>query len=32
MPEGGLGVPLNHPRFLEWLGVPDWLLEMSPGH
>ena len=23
MPEGGLGVPLNHPRFLEWLGVPD---------
>ena len=33
-PEGGLGVPLNHPRFLEWLGVPDsaWLLEMSPGH
>ena len=33
MPEGGLGVPLNHPRFLEWLGVPDsaWLLEMSPG-
>ena len=33
-PEGGLGVPLNHPRFLEWLGAPDsaWLLEMSPGH
>ena len=32
--EGGLGVPLNHPRFLEWLGAPDsaWLLEMSPGH
>ena len=32
-PEGGLGVPLNHPRFLEWLGAPDsaWLLEMSPG-
>ena len=30
----GLGVPLNHPRFLEWLGAPDsaWLLEMSPGH
>ena len=22
-PEGGLGVPLNHPRFLEWLGAPD---------
>ena len=34
IPEGGFGVPLNHPRFLEWLGVPDsaWLLEMSPGH
>ena len=33
-PEGGLGVPLNHPRFLEWRGAPDsaWLLEMSPGH
>ena len=33
-PEGGLGVPLNHPRFLEWLGTPDtaWLLDMSPGH
>ena len=33
-PEGDLGVPLNHPRFLEWLGAPDsaWLLEMSPGH
>ena len=33
-PEGGLGVPLNHPRFLEWLEAPDsaWLLEMSPGH
>ena len=33
-PEGGLGVPLNHLRFLEWLGAPDsaWLLEMSPGH
>ena len=32
-PEGGLGVPLNHPRFLEWLGAPEsaWLLEMSPG-
>ena len=31
--EGGLGVPLNHPRFLEWLGAPEsaWLLEMSPG-
>ena len=33
-PKGGLGVPLNHPRFLEWIGTPDtaWLLEMSPGH
>ena len=32
-PEGGLGVPLNHPRFLEWIGAPEsaWLLEMSPG-
>ena len=23
IPEGGLGVPLNHPRFLEWLVVRD---------
>ena len=32
-PPGGLGVPLNHPRFLEWVGAPAsaWLLEMSPG-
>ena len=32
-PEGGLGVPLNHSRFLEWVGAPAsaWLLEMSPG-
>ena len=32
-PEGVLGVPLNHPRFLEWIGAPEsaWLLEMSPG-
>ena len=32
-PEGGLGVPLNHPHFLEWIGAPEsaWLLEMSPG-
>ena len=32
-PEGGLGVPLNHPRFLESLGAPEsaWLLEMSHG-
>ena len=31
--EGGVGVPLNHPCFLEWLGAPEpaWLLEMSPG-
>ena len=31
-PEGRLGVPLNHPRFLEWIGAPvsAWLLEMSP--
>ena len=21
-PQGGLGVPLNHPRFLEWVGAP----------
>ena len=28
-----LGVPLNHPRFLEWVGAlrSAWLLEMSPG-
>ena len=28
-----LGVPLNHPRFLEWIGVPESasLLEMGPG-
>ena len=32
-PEGGLGVPLDHPRFLEWISAPTsaWLLEMSPG-
>ena len=32
-PPGGLGVPLNHPRFLEWVGAPAsaWLMEMSPG-
>ena len=32
-PQGGLGAPLNHPRFLEWVGAPAsaWLLEMSPG-
>ena len=28
-----LKVPLNHPRFLEWIGVPEpaSLLEMGPG-
>ena len=33
LPLGGFGVPLNHPRFLEWVGAPDSakLLEMSPG-
>ena len=33
-PEGGLGVPLSHPHFLEWIGAPEsaWLLEMRPGH
>ena len=32
-PSGGLGIPLNHPRFLECVGAPAsaWLLEMSPG-
>ena len=32
-PPGGLGVPLSHPRFLEWVGAPAsaWLLEMIPG-
>ena len=30
-PEGGLGVPLNHPRFLEWIGDPESAPEMSPG-
>ena len=30
---GRAGVPLNHPRFLEWVGAPPsaWLLEMSSG-
>ena len=30
---GKFGVPLNHPRFLEWIGVPESasLLEMGPG-
>ena len=32
-PSGEFGVPLNHPRFLEWIGVPDLasLLDMGPG-
>ena len=32
-PSGELGIPLNHPRFLEWIGVPKSvsLLEMGPG-
>ena len=31
-PSGAFGVPLNHPRFLEWIGVPESasLLEMGP--
>ena len=30
---GEFGVPLHHPRFLEWIGVPESasLLEMGPG-
>ena len=30
---GAFGIPLNHPRFLEWVGAPDSvsLLEMGPG-
>ena len=32
-PTGEFGVPLHHPRFLEWIGVPESasLLEMGPG-
>ena len=32
-PSGEFGVPLHHPRFLEWIGVPESasLLEMGPG-
>ena len=32
-PSDELGVPLNHPRFLEWIGVPESasLLDMGPG-
>ena len=30
-PSGEFGIPLNHPRFLEWIGVPELasLLEMG---
>ena len=33
LPLGVFGVPLNHPRFLEWVGVPETasILEMGPG-
>ena len=33
VPSGEFGVPLNHPRFLEWIGIPESasLLEMGPG-
>ena len=32
-PTGEFGIPLNNPRFLEWIDVPESasLLEMSPG-
>ena len=32
-PTGEFGIPLNHPCFLEWVGVPELanLLEMGPG-
>ena len=32
-PSGEFGIPLNHPRLLEWVGVPEsaGLLEMGPG-
>ena len=32
-PSGEFGIPLHHPRFLEWIGVPEsaGLLEMGPG-
>ena len=32
-PSGEFGIPLNHPRFLEWVGVPEsvGLLEVGPG-
>ena len=33
LPLGVFGVPLIHPRYLEWIGVPELasLLEMGPG-
>ena len=33
LPSGEFGIPLHHPRFLEWIGVPEsaGLLEMGPG-
>ena len=32
-PSGEFGIPLNHPCFLEWIGIPEsaGLLEMGPG-
>ena len=32
-PSGAFGIPLNHPRFLDWVGVPESasLLELGPG-
>ena len=32
-PSGEFGIPLNHPRFLEWIGIPEsaGLLEMGSG-
>ena len=33
LPSGEFGMPLHHPRFLEWIDVPEsaGLLEMGPG-
>ena len=32
-PSGEFGIPLHHPRFLEWISIPEsaGLLEMGPG-
>ena len=32
-PSGEFGIPLHHPRFLEWIGVPEsaGVLDMGPG-